>query len=201
MNEIILATRNLGKIKEIQSILADLPVKIHSILDYPNASEVIEDGQTFEENALKKAKTVYEVTKRPAVSDDSGLEVFHLDMRPGIHSARYAGENVCYEENNKKLLSQLQGIPSSQRIAQFRCVAAFVCESYQIITEGICKGLIIDEPRGTGGFGYDPIFVPQGFEQTFAELPSDIKNSISHRGKAFRAMKEVIKKYLIEHGR
>lgn len=195
MNEIILATRNLGKIKEITSILVGLPIKIHSVLDYPNLTEVTEDGQTFEENALKKAKTIYEITKIPTVSDDSGLEVYHLDMRPGVHSARYAGDKVRYEENNKKLLNELKGVSSSNRGAHFRCIAAIVCESYQEITEGICTGRIIEEPRGSGGFGYDPIFVPYGFSQTFAELPPDIKNSISHRGKAFRAMKEVISKY------
>ncbi|MBI4546857.1 MAG: RdgB/HAM1 family non-canonical purine NTP pyrophosphatase, partial [Ignavibacteriae bacterium] len=181
MHTLILATRNQGKIREIRSILLGLPLEIKSLLEFPHLPEIVEDGSTFEENALKKARNIFALTRSPTLSDDSGLEVFSLRERPGVLSARYAGEHVSYDANNKKLLAELKGFPVDQRRAQFRCVAAFVGDEIEKIVEGVCHGTIIDEPRGSGGFGYDPIFIPDGYQTTFAELPLHIKNHISHR--------------------
>jgi len=194
MQKIILATRNKGKLEEIRSILSSIPIEIVSLLEYPDCPEVNEDGETLEANALKKAREVFRYTKIPALADDTGLEVFHLKMAPGVISARYAGEKVTYADNNRKLLAELQNIPHDQRRAQFRCVAVFVSNNGEIIEEGICPGSIINELRGTGGFGYDPLFVPDGYNQTFAELPIEIKNTISHRARAFRKIKGRLEK-------
>lgn len=193
MHTIILATRNPGKVKEIRSLLNDLPLDIKSLLQFPNLPEIIEKGQAFEENALKKARSIFTLTQVPTLSDDSGLEVFSLDKRPGVLSARYAGEHVSYEANNKKLLAELEGFFPDQRRAQFRCVAAFVDEGIEQLSEGTCPGMIIDEPRGSGGFGYDPIFMPEGYHMTFAELPLEVKNQMSHRAKAFQLMKNLLR--------
>ena len=190
--KIIFATRNPGKVQEIKAILSDLPLDIKSLLDIPHLSEVIEDGKTLEENALKKAREIFKATGLPTLSDDTGLEVFHLGMKPGVYSARYAGEHVRYEDNYRKLLRELEGVDVAQRRAQFRCVAAFVGQDLEKTTEGICTGVIINRPRGSGGFGYDPVFVPEGYNETFAELSTDIKNQISHRAKAFLQMKNFL---------
>jgi XTP/dITP diphosphohydrolase len=192
MHKLIIATHNLGKIKEINAILSDLQIEISSLLDYRTLQEISEDGKTLEENALKKARIVFRLTGIPSVADDTGLEVFHLRMAPGVISARYAGERVSYEANNRKLLKELDGIPSGQRTAQFRCISAFVAKDVEKITEGICLGRIIKYLRGTEGFGYDPLFIPDGYEQTFAELSVEIKNKISHRAKAFQKMKFIL---------
>ena len=192
MQTIVLATRNQGKLKEIRAILHDFPITFVSLSDYPEVPEVIEDGATLEANALKKAREIFCSTTLPALADDTGLEVFHLGMAPGVLSARYAGKNVSYEDNNKKLLSELHAVPVEQRRAQFRCVAAFVMKDVEMMTEGVCPGNIIDRRRGAGGFGYDPLFVPDGYDKTFAELPAEIKNQISHRAHAFRKMKTML---------
>jgi XTP/dITP diphosphohydrolase len=197
MQKIILATRNPGKVREIEAILHGLDMQLLSLSDFPSVPDVIEDGETLEENALKKARQVFEATKIPALADDSGLEVLALNMQPGVYSARYAGEHVSYEDNNRKLLTELHRVPSIQRCAQFRCVAAFVDSSMQKTAEGICRGSIVKELRGTGGFGYDPLFMPEGYTQTFAELPAVIKNSMSHRAHAFASMREFLKNYFI----
>lgn len=199
MHKIILATRNLGKTLEIRSILSGLPLEILSLSDFPDVPEVIEDGATLEENALKKARQVFETTSIPALSDDTGLEVFHLDLRPGVISARYAGENVTYAENNRKLLGELKGVPANKRTARFRCISVFTNGKNEKMSEGICHGHIIGEPRGEGGFGYDPIFVPKGYNQTFAELPEEVKNQISHRAKAFQRMRTLLQEYFSIH--
>ena len=195
MKKIIIATRNSGKMKEIQAILEGLDIQFLSLLDVRGMPEVIEDGATLEENALKKARQIFEASSLPALADDSGLEVFALKMQPGVYSARYAGEHVSYEDNNKKLLTEMHTIPSLQRRAQFRCVAAFVDSFMQKTTDGICSGSITHQLRGNGGFGYDPLFVPDGFTQTFAELPAEIKNSMSHRAHAFSSMKTFLQEY------
>jgi XTP/dITP diphosphohydrolase len=195
MIEILLATRNHGKVKEINAILKGLPIIIKSLSDYPNLPDVIEDGKTLEENALKKAREVYEATLLPTIADDTGLEVDYLNKMPGVFSARYAGEDVSYEENNKKLLKALENVPMIKRGAQFRCVAVYKDKDFEKIVEGVCRGKIIEELRGTGGFGYDPLFMPDGFDKTFAELSSYEKNKISHRAMAFIG----IKNFLMEH--
>jgi len=195
LNRLLLATRNPGKIKEIREILGEMNIRIESLLDVPHVAEIVEDGMTFEENARKKARAAFEQTGIPSLADDSGLEVFYLNGKPGVLSARYAGEMATDDENNKKLLRALLGTMPDQRKAQFRCAVAFVAQGIERVTEGICRGTIAEQPRGKGGFGYDPIFIPDGFERTYAELPPDLKNRISHRGKALREMKEFLSDY------
>ena len=195
MQKLILATHNYGKLKEIKGILNDLSIELGSLLDYSSIPEVVEDGKTLEENALKKAREIFRLTGIPTLADDTGLEVLYLGMAPGVISARYAGEKVSYDANNRKLLKELENIPLDKRTARFRCVAAFIAKDIEKITEGICQGKIIEYLRGTGGFGYDPLFVPDGYELTFAELSIDIKNQISHRAKAFQKMKFILSAY------
>ncbi|TAK55613.1 MAG: XTP/dITP diphosphatase [Bacteroidetes bacterium] len=192
MPQLLLATRNKGKLVEMQALLASLPYQILSVSDFPELPEVEEDKETMEENALKKARTIFSLTNISTIADDSGLEVYSLGMKPGVYSARYAGENVSYADNNRKLLKELEGIPLEKRKARFRCVSAFVSDKEEKLFEGTCEGTIIDKPRGTNGFGYDPLFQPIGYSQTLAELPLEVKNRISHRGKAFRSLKEYL---------
>ncbi len=186
MDTIVLASRNKDKIKELRSTLAPLGIELKSTYDFPNLDEVIEDRETLEGNALKKARYVFEETGLPALSDDTGLEVDALDGRPGVYSARYAGESATYQDNLDKLLDELAGVDSEDRGAQFRTVVAFVTPEDTYTFEGICRGEILMEERGDGGFGYDPVFRPIGFDQTFAELDEATKNEISHRGKAIQ---------------
>jgi len=200
MQSLILATRNPGKFREISDILKELPVRIVSLSDYPGIPDVAEDGDTLEENALKKARSIFEQTKIPALADDTGLEVYALNMAPGVRSARYAGENATYDDNNRKLLSEMENIPASERGARFRTVAAFVAGDFEKTVDGIYTGMIAKKPRGGGGFGYDPLFIPDGYDITYAEMPFDQKNRISHRGRAFNAIKEVLSVYFAEMG-
>ena len=192
IQKLILATSNPGKIEEIRAILADVPVEIQSLLDFPDVPEIVENGKTFEENALIKARIIFNYKGLPVLSDDTSLEVFSIGMEPGIYSARYSGHNVSYADNNRKLLKELSKMSGEMRRAQFRCVVAFKTGEVEKIFEGICRGSIVEKERGNGGFGYDPLFKPQGFDKTFAELPSETKNLISHRGKALEAAKEYL---------
>jgi XTP/dITP diphosphohydrolase len=184
METIVLASRNKDKIEELRSTLAPLGITLQLTYDFPDLKEVIEDKATLEGNALKKARYVFEETGLPALSDDTGLEVDALGGRPGVYSARYAGEDSSYEDNVEKLLAEMNDVGRQERGAQFRTVAAFVTSDQEYTFEGICRGRILTEQRGKGGFGYDPVFRPDGYEQTFAELDAEIKNEISHRGKA-----------------
>ena len=187
--KLLVATRNKHKLEEIHAILTGLDVELHSALDFPEIPDVIEDGDTFEANAIKKAVTLAYATGCWALADDSGLEVYALGGAPGVYSARYAGEPVSYPANNEKLLRELAG--KANRRARFRCVMALSEPTGRAKTvEGRCEGIIITELRGTAGFGYDPLFVPDGYTQTFAEMPADQKNSISHRGRALQAARE-----------
>jgi len=209
---IILATRNPGKLREIRAILSGVPVDIVGLDDshpdpggfalpgfpemvsFPEVRklaevpEIEETGATLEENAFIKARTVHAITGLPAISDDSGLEVDALGGAPGVISARYAGERVTYEDNNRKLLAELARSGDGARRARFRCVAAYAGPSGEHSVEGRCEGRIAAAPRGAGGFGYDPLFIPNGHDLTFAELPAGVKNAISHRSAAFRAL-------------
>ncbi len=196
MTKIILATHNKHKIEEIKTILSDLPLQVLTLNDFPNVPPLKEEGTTFQENSLQKAQTVYERTKIPALADDSGLEVFYLNGRPGVVSARYAGEGATDEANNQKLLSQMLGVAPRRRRAQFRAVLTLLGDGTVETTEGICSGMLAESPRGTNGFGYDPIFLPAGFSRTYAELTAMEKNTISHRAKALAAMKDVLRRYL-----
>jgi len=179
---IFLASGNTHKIEELKQVLQPLGIMLKSTLDYPDAEEVVEDKPDLQGNALKKAKFWWNKTGLPSISDDTGLEVDALNGAPGVYSARYAGENPTYDDNVNKLLTELK--KETNRSAQFRTVIAFVDGSENYFFEGICRGEIIDEKRGDKGFGYDPVFVPEGFEKTFAELSAEEKNKISHRGRA-----------------
>lgn len=187
---IVLATRNQNKLNELRAILGSIldKVEIKTLKDFPGIPDVDETEPTLKGNALKKARAVYQATGLPTLADDSGLEVFYLAKRPGVLSSRYAGPGATDEQNNKKLLAELKGVPPRRRNAQFRCVIAFVGAGCERIAEGICLGRIAESPRGTGGFGYDPLFIPEGFDQTFAELPAEVKNRISHRSRALRSI-------------
>jgi len=193
MRKLVLATRNRDKVREIKRALEDLDIEILSLLDFPEMPEIVEDGKTFEENALKKARAVAQFTGLPALADDSGLEVDYLGGAPGVFSSRFAGEKATYEDNNLKLLELLRGVPLEKRRARFRCVLALVNGESTQVVEGRCEGFITEEPRGEGGFGYDPIFYSPELGKTFAEVGSDLKNKVSHRGRALRKMKEVLK--------
>jgi len=194
MNTVVLATRNRHKILEIKTILADLPITILTLGDVSGVPDLREDGATFQENSLQKAREVHVHTKLPALADDSGLEVFYLNGRPGVVSARYAGEGTTDERNNKKLLGEMLGVPPRRRKAQFRAVITLVRGNSAEVAEGICPGVLAESPRGTNGFGYDPIFIPDGFSRTYAELTAEEKNRISHRAKALSKMKEILKR-------
>lgn len=192
LEKLVLASRNPHKIEEMQQILKPLGIEVLSTQDFPQLIEVDEDQPTLEGNALKKARYVATETGLPALSDDTGLEVDALDGAPGVYSARFAGENVSYQDNVDKLLSELE--KKSNRKAQFRTVVALVNGGEEYTFEGICEGEILREQRGEKGFGYDPVFQPDGYEQTFAELDSTEKNKISHRGRAVQKFVEFLKK-------
>ncbi len=195
---ILLATRNKHKVEEIQHIWTNLPLRLLSLEDFPEIPEIEETGATLEENALLKAKTVFHHTRLLTIADDSGLEVDFLEGAPGVYSARYAGPAHDYAANNRKLLDALKDADDSQRRARFRCAAAIVGEDIEATVEGVVHGRIIRELRGQRGFGYDPLFVPDGYKQTFAELGESIKNQISHRSRAFRKAERVLHDYLTE---
>ncbi|HEX6983629.1 MAG TPA: RdgB/HAM1 family non-canonical purine NTP pyrophosphatase [Balneolaceae bacterium] len=184
MKTIILASRNKHKIEELRQTLAPLEIELKSALDFPGLQEVEEDKPTLEGNALKKARYVFEETGLPSLADDTGLEVEALDGRPGVYSARYSGENATYQQNVDKLLGELEGVEMKDRKARFRTVVAFVTDDDAHTFEGVCPGEITKEARGNKGFGYDPVFRPEGYKKTFAELDAETKNKISHRGKA-----------------
>jgi XTP/dITP diphosphohydrolase len=192
VNKIIIATTNSGKLREIKKIFSDLSFEILSLSDFPDFPEIIEDGNSFEENAEKKARIVFEIAGTPALGDDSGLVVDQLNGAPGIYSARYSGEGATYESNNKKLLKELEKYPFPH-LAKFVCMAVYYNGKNKIVKRGEIKGQIINSPKGTNGFGYDPIFVPDGFNLTLAELSIEEKNRISHRAKAFGEMKKILR--------
>lgn len=182
---IFLASANPNKIQELREMLSPLEIELRSTLDIEENVEVVEDLPTLEGNALKKAKFWYQRTGIPSLSDDTGLEVDALGGGPGVYSARYAGPDATYEDNVQKLLEEMKGVEN--RSARFRTVAALVGEE-ELLFEGVCEGEIIRQPRGEKGFGYDPVFLPDGFGRTFAELNADEKNRISHRGRALHKL-------------
>jgi len=194
VQHLIVATRNAHKTREIQRILG-ADVVVRDLSAYPEIPETVESGKTFEENATLKATAASSQLPGLVVADDSGLEVDALGGAPGIYSARYAGQNATDKENIDKLLEELARIERAKRSARFRCVIALAREGKLLGTfEGVVEGMIVDPPRGTNGFGYDPIFVLQEFEQTFGELPAEVKNRISHRGRALRGFAAVLAK-------
>ena len=189
MRRIIFASQNKGKVKEVVQILNGLNIEIISLADMNDQIEIIEDGDSFEANALIKAKQVYNKFKLPTIADDSGLVVDQLKGAPGIYSARYAGEDGNDKANNKKLLDELKNYPAPH-IAKFVCAAVFYDGQEHHTGVGEFKGKIIDEEKGSYGFGYDPLFVPDGYSITSAEMKPGLKNSISHRFNAFNQLKK-----------
>ena len=193
MMELVVATRNKGKLKELGALLEGLVSTVRSAAEFPDFPETVEDGATFEANALKKAREAMHHTGLPALADDSGLVVDTLDGRPGVISARFAGEGATDADNNRKLLAELAGIPAGERQGAFVCVMAYVDpDGTERTFSGRVGGLILTEARGDGGFGYDPLFLVDGFCSTMAELSLEEKNRISHRGQALQQFKHFI---------
>jgi XTP/dITP diphosphohydrolase len=192
INQIILATRNLHKIEELEAMLSGSGIAVKSMKDFPYLPDVDEDQPTLEGNALKKARTIFLSTALPALADDSGLEVLYLNKQPGVYSSRYAGVKCSYDDNNRKLLKALKGVPPRRRQAQFRTVLALAGPGYERYVEGIVEGKIIESMHGKNGFGYDPVFVPNGYTHTYAEMSREMKNSLSHRAQALIQMKEIL---------
>ena len=182
---IVVATRNKGKVREIRDVFAGPGIELVDLAEFPDAPEVEEDGDTFEANAVKKARELALWCGAWALADDSGLAVDALDGRPGVLSARYAGEPSDPDRNNERLSAEMEGV--QDRGARFVCVIALSDPAGEVRTvDGECRGVIAAERRGDGGFGYDPVFVPEGLTQTFAEVSAETKNSMSHRGRALR---------------
>lgn len=198
MISLVLATHNRHKVEELSAMLSELPVQILSFHDFPDMPDVAEDGATLTENAIKKAREVASFTGLPSLADDTGLEVDALGGSPGVRSARFAGEPPNWEDNNRKLLSDLNGIEGSARAAAFRCVVALAMHGEDKVrtVEGVTRGVILKAPRGQGGFGYDPLFLPDGHDLTYAEMPSDEKNAVSHRGKAIKSARALLAELL-----
>ena len=197
MIDIVLATHNKNKQAELSSVLNSKDTNILSLEDFPQIGEIIEDGETLQDNALIKAHAVYKITGLPTISDDTGLEIDALNGKPGVFSARYAGKNCSYLDNVNKILKNMSKIPLELRLAQFKTVMAFVSDKMELISEGRVRGLITMEPKGIGGFGYDPVFYVTEMMKTFAEMTIEEKNKISHRGIATRNMIKILRSHKI----
>jgi len=195
--ELVVATRNKDKLREIKALLKGLSVEVFSLDSFECVPEVIEDKKTFKGNAVKKAVQVSKFLKKIAMADDSGLEVEYLNGAPGVYSARFSGRGATYKSNNEKLLRLLAKAPVKKRKASFKCVIAVADKGRVIgIAEGVCSGTICLEPKGENGFGYDPVFVPDEYKKTFAQMSASQKNKISHRSQALSGAKSIISKYL-----
>jgi XTP/dITP diphosphohydrolase len=195
IKELVLATRNPDKGRELEALLSDLGIKIRTLAEFPDAPEVIEDGETCRANAIKKAVTIARHTGLPTVADDTGLMVEALDGRPGVHAARYAGAHATYEDNWRKLLHELEGVPRERRGARFVTVAALARSPSEVdVVEGELFGRIAEAPAGSQGFGYDPVFLVPDLGKTLAQLTAEEKNRVSHRARAFAKVKELLVK-------
>ena len=194
IREVVLATRNRDKGREIAAILSGMGVTIRTLAEFPEMPEVVEDGKTCEANAIKKAREVAAFTGVTAIADDTGLMVDALGGRPGVYAARYAGEDATYEDNWRKLLTELKGVPSAKRTARFVTIAAIAHPHDDRVTvvEVVLDGAIATEPRGERGFGYDPVFLVPDYAKTLAELTPEEKNRISHRARAFAKVRELL---------
>ena len=195
MKRIIVATGNMGKIVEIKQIVNDPALEVLSMKEAGIQADIVEDGETFAGHALSKAKEVWKVCHELVLADDSGLEVDYLNKEPGVYSARYLGEDTPYSIKNAKIVERLEGVPDEERTARFVCaVAAVLPNGDEVVVTRTMEGRIGYEERGTNGFGYDPIFLPDGYDCTSGELSPEEKNEISHRGKAFREMWRILAK-------
>jgi XTP/dITP diphosphohydrolase len=193
MKEVIIATKNPGKAREFEHIFASRGIEVRTLLDFPEIPDVDETGSTFEENAILKAEAVSQALGKMVIGDDSGLMVDALEGRPGIYSARYAGEQKNDQNNTDKVLSELKGLPYEKRSARFYCALAVAVPGQETITvSGTCEGRILEEQRGTNGFGYDPVFYVPEKGLAMAELSSDEKNKISHRANALKKLDVVL---------
>jgi XTP/dITP diphosphohydrolase len=198
--DVVIATRNSGKLREIRQILAPLGLRILCLQDFPEIPEIPEDGQTFAENAVKKATAVARRTGRMAIADDSGLAVDALEGRPGVLSSRYAGETATDADRYQKLLGEMARVPKGRRGAAFICAMAISSPEGKVeIVAGECRGEIASAPRGAQGFGYDPIFLLPELEKTMAELEPEAKNQISHRARALEKLKQILPNFLKEN--
>ena len=188
MKELVVASRNKGKVREIKELLANLPFKVTSLSDYPHIPQIIEDGKTYRANALKKASEVARATGKMAMSDDSGIEVKALRYAPGIYSSRFAGIGASEKVRNKKLFAMLKGVPFSGRQARYRCVIALVNAKGQElgVVQGVCSGYVTTKEQGRNGFGFDPLFLLKRYNKTFGQLPASLKAKISHRARALK---------------
>jgi len=194
VSRIVIGTHNYKKKEEIRDILNGIPVRLLDLEDFENPPDIIEDGVTFEENAIKKALELAGFCQMYVMADDSGLEVDALDKRPGVLSSRYCGEDTGYEEKCLRLLEELKGVPFEKRTARFRCAIALAePDRLQFVVKASCEGIISNEPKGNNGFGYDPIFYVPEHEHTMAELGSEVKNRISHRALALHLFNERLK--------
>lgn len=189
MEKIMIASRNKGKIKEFTEFFRPYGIEVTSLVDFETIPDIEETGESFEENAKIKAEQVADIVRMPVLADDSGLTVDALDGAPGIYSARYAGEGSSDDENNEKLLEALRDVPKEKRTARFVCVLAISTPGEETVYyKGYCEGEIGFEAKGENGFGYDPVFIPKGYDRTMAELSSEEKNAISHRSQAFKQL-------------
>ncbi|MBM3248478.1 MAG: RdgB/HAM1 family non-canonical purine NTP pyrophosphatase [Candidatus Omnitrophica bacterium] len=195
--DLVIATKNKKKLKEIEELLGDLNLRILSLADFPRAPKIIEDGKTFDQNAIKKAATISMYTGKLTMGEDSGLEVNALKNKPGVYSSRYSGEDATDRKNNLKLLRDLKGTPLKRRAARYRCSIA-IADKHKLITvvNGSCNGLIGFRSKGSTGFGYDPLFLIPKYNKTFAELGEKIKHTMSHRAKAIKKAKKVMAGFL-----
>jgi XTP/dITP diphosphohydrolase len=194
MTKLLIATNNNHKVEEISRMLSGLPFEVISLRDVHNAPHTIEDQPTLEGNAIKKAREAFEATGFLSLADDTGLECYYLELEPGVFSARYAGENATYDDNNKKLLRAMKGVPERRRYAQFRTVVALVGSGIEKLFEGRVEGKILEQARGVNGFGYDPLFVPRGYDRTYAEMTIEEKNTLSHRAMALQKTIDALRK-------
>ena len=196
MMKVVIATHNKDKLKELKKGLLSLSIDLMDLSLFPNIGEIVEDGDTLKENALIKAKAVYDLTGIPAIADDTGLEVDALGGKPGVYTARFAGENCSYMDNVNKMLKVMKKIKKSERGAIFKTVMAFYDGKQELFSEGVVKGIIAEEKKGFGGFGYDPIFYVLEEGKTFAEMTIEKKNIISHRGMAIKNLMPVLTSYI-----
>ncbi|HHX61178.1 MAG TPA: RdgB/HAM1 family non-canonical purine NTP pyrophosphatase [Epulopiscium sp.] len=201
MKTIILATQNKDKVKEVKQIMSDMNINIITMQEAGIDIDVVEDGETFEANAIKKAEEIMKISGQIVLADDSGLEIDYFDKAPGVYSARYLGKDTPYQEKNAIILERMKEAPESKRGARFVCAIAAAFPDKKmldqtIVTKGIIEGRIGDQPRGSGGFGYDPIFYPEGFDTSTADISPELKNKISHRGRALEDMKIQLKRIM-----
>jgi XTP/dITP diphosphohydrolase len=190
--EILIATNNRHKVEEILQLLSSSQFSVKSLDDFPRIPKTTEDEPTLEGNAMKKAREAFKATGVLTLADDTGLECYYLELKPGVFSARYSGENATYADNNTKLLQSLKGVPPRRRNARFRSVIAIVGSNIQKVVEGRMEGVIAEAPHGSNGFGYDPLFLPRGSKKTYAEMTIEEKNKVSHRAAALAKAVEVL---------